>query len=128
MNLASRSFDRFAKLLCILLAFFAITFEVQYKLSLYEPPSSPAHRIQHAKYLSKDKQSEEAKISKVVRRESSPAAFSFLLGGVLCILLLSRVRFNLLPLSQAESDEAVQWHLCGGQFDSYFVRPPPILL
>ena len=119
--------DRSMFLLCMALAFCVFTWGLQYKLSLYDPPQSISHQIPNAKLLANDEQSRTAEIVRCIVQE--PNSGINLPGHVtLLFILLCVTLLNLSAFARSEQPTDRSWHLNSAILNTFFVRPPPVLL
>jgi hypothetical protein len=116
-------------LVCIGLTICIITWGLQYKLSLYDPPQAASHQMPKAKLLSKNEQSRAAESPFVVLAKTQtkviytvPATASFIM-----LLVLSILNPPASGKKEQRADQFSQLRL-RAFLNSLFVRPPPILV
>lgn len=100
---------------------------LQYKLSLYDPPQTTTHHVPAAKLLSRDEQVNAHETSTYA--QFKPAMKSLLaLSNVLPLILFLVSAFGMRALSfqSALNQPRVDFRQALGE--SFFVRPPPVLL
>jgi len=109
------------------LAVCVFTWGLQYKLSLYDPPQVSPHQIPQAKLLSKNEQIGTTGSPLVVRTKTSTSVRYTVPGTLSFILFLAIGILN--PQGSCQRDLRTDQvrHFRRGQFDIFFVRPPPIL-
>jgi hypothetical protein len=100
---------------------------LQYKLSLYDPPHSVAHRMPEAKLLSKNEQRRAPESRSVKQIEPD------VLISLACSLFLLFPRIfdpNIGPTQNyQELEHKRPWRIFNcAALDSFFFRPPPVLL
>jgi hypothetical protein len=101
---------------------------LQYKLSLYDLPYASSHQVPQAKLLSRNEQSGTTVSPLVVRTKTSTrVSYTVLTAAVFFVLLPALRLLNPQGSSQREQRANRVWHTRRGLFDSFFVRPPPIL-
>jgi low affinity Fe/Cu permease len=124
---ANRPFSRTSALAFVGLAICVFLWGLQYKLSLYDPPSAASHHIPTAKLLSKNEQSSSAEGPLAVRTKASTRVVYNVSTAVSFILLLIVCVLNP-PLSgQREQLASRLWGLRRAYLRASFVRPPPVL-
>jgi hypothetical protein len=125
---ANRSFSSIAAVAFLGLAISVFLWGLQYKLSLYDPPSAASHHIPTAKLLSKNERSSSAESPMVVRTKASTIVIYTIPTAVFFILLLIASVLNLPLVGQREQLASRLWHLRRVCLRTSFVRPPPVLV
>ena len=123
----TRSFNLFGIPAFLGLALCVFAWGLGYKLSLYDPPQAPSHKIPQAKLLSRDERSGIAESPLVVRTKTSTSVSYTVPTAVFFILLLALGVANPHTSTQRKRRTSHSWHLRRGLLNIFFVRPPPIL-
>jgi len=125
---ATRPFSLLVILGSVGLAFCVFAWGLEYKLSLYDPPQRASDKVPQAKLLSRNERPGSTGNALVVRTKTS-AKISYIvpIAAVFLVLLLP-----LSILSPQSSRQRMQRtsgvsRLGRGLFNSFFVRPPPVL-
>jgi hypothetical protein len=125
---ANRSFSHIGALAFLGLAISVFLWGLQYKLSLYDPPSAASHHIPTAKLLSKNERSTSAESPMFVRTKASTRVIYTVPTAVFFILLLIASVLYLPLAGQREQLASRLWHLRNAYLRTSFVRPPPVLV
>lgn len=131
VNASRKSWTRFSRFTLgfLGLAFCVLTWGLQYKLSLYDPPQAISHSIPEAKLLSKEEWkagSDDPLVREAGDSDKEVGTTLIALWVPLFFLVVS----NLLVLAAKDFVFTEQpWQVCSrAALNAFFFRPPPILV
>lgn len=119
---------RFGTLAFLGLALCVFTWGLQYKLSLYDPPHAPSHQIPTARLISRNERPDATESPAVAHAKAFTKAVQPMPAAAFLILLMALGALAP-PVSRPWEEQANRsWHLRRVLLNSFFVRPPPVLL
>jgi hypothetical protein len=105
-----------------------VSWGLQYKLSLYDPPNTTSHQMPEAKLLSKGEQTTATKSPLLKSTHDSAKILSTVLTSVFFLFLAASGSLHARASEQRPQDERRPWHFRRlPSLNAFYFRPPPSL-